>query len=86
MVERALRINLKKEVYDPESAVQDELLFEVIHRILERIPGVKEAVILEAHKQWGDADMSWLKNDQLVESLDGLPFMYIWATVFNQEE
>ncbi len=85
MSTRPLQVNLK-EVYDPESSIHDELLFEVIHRILERIPGVKDAVISEAHKQWGKADLGWLKSEQGISSLSDIPFMYIWEMVFNQEE
>ena len=66
--------------YDVESGVHDGLACDIVTEMLD-IPGVKEAVLIDALH---NSHMS-MKYDGL-ECIEDIPFQHAWTKVFNKEE
>ena len=70
-----------KELYDREDSVHDALACDFITEMLD-IPGVREAVLIEAMK-----DESWFGiRENGLEQVSDIPFQWAWDHIMNRED
>jgi len=72
-------------VYDKENGDHDLIACDIITCVLE-LPGVKEAVMIQALEHFGTSELRELANDFGNVPLSDIPFQYAWDYIFNQED